>query len=252
MAVRRLAEPHLQPKEFAFTAENLAWAKKQIAKYPEGRQAVGGDPAAVARAGAGRRLAAAEGDRACRRAARHGATSACSRSRPSTPCSIWRRSANSTCRSAAPRPACCAAPTRCIDICHRRIGEQYARHRGRQVLLGRGRVPRRLRERADGADQLRLLRGPHARELREDPRRAGRRPHAEAGPAGRPAAVRADRRRRPRSKRRRRTAMLARQGPHLPQSLRPATGASKARASAAPGTAPRASSRRAATGSSTR
>jgi NADH-quinone oxidoreductase subunit E len=38
MSVRRLAEPHLQPKEFAFTAENLAWAKKQIAKYPEGRQ----------------------------------------------------------------------------------------------------------------------------------------------------------------------------------------------------------------------
>jgi NADH-quinone oxidoreductase subunit E len=38
MAVRRLAEPHLQPKEFAFTAGNLAWAKKQIAKYPEGRQ----------------------------------------------------------------------------------------------------------------------------------------------------------------------------------------------------------------------
>jgi NADH-quinone oxidoreductase subunit E len=39
MAVRRLAEPHLQPKEFAFTEENLAWAKGQIAKYPEGRQA---------------------------------------------------------------------------------------------------------------------------------------------------------------------------------------------------------------------
>jgi NADH-quinone oxidoreductase subunit E len=38
MAVRRLAEPHLQPKDFAFTADNLAWAKKQIAKYPEGRQ----------------------------------------------------------------------------------------------------------------------------------------------------------------------------------------------------------------------
>jgi NADH-quinone oxidoreductase subunit E len=37
MAVRRLAEPHLQPKEFAFSADNLAWAKKQIAKYPEGR-----------------------------------------------------------------------------------------------------------------------------------------------------------------------------------------------------------------------
>jgi NADH-quinone oxidoreductase subunit E len=39
MTVRRLAEPHLQPKEFSFTADNLAWAKQQIAKYPEGRQA---------------------------------------------------------------------------------------------------------------------------------------------------------------------------------------------------------------------
>jgi NADH-quinone oxidoreductase subunit E len=38
MAVRRLAEPALQPKSFAFTAENLAWAKRQIAKYPDGRQ----------------------------------------------------------------------------------------------------------------------------------------------------------------------------------------------------------------------
>jgi NADH-quinone oxidoreductase subunit E len=38
MAVRRLAEPHLQPESFAFTDENLAWTKKQIAKYPEGRQ----------------------------------------------------------------------------------------------------------------------------------------------------------------------------------------------------------------------
>src|SRR5256885_449138 len=39
MAVRRLAEPHLQPKDFAFTAENLEWAKGQIAKYPDGRHA---------------------------------------------------------------------------------------------------------------------------------------------------------------------------------------------------------------------
>jgi NADH-quinone oxidoreductase subunit E len=38
MAVRRLAEPHLQPESFAFNDANLAWAKKQIAKYPEGRQ----------------------------------------------------------------------------------------------------------------------------------------------------------------------------------------------------------------------
>ena len=39
MSVRRLAPAELQPKEFAFTAENLAWAKLQIAKYPQGRQA---------------------------------------------------------------------------------------------------------------------------------------------------------------------------------------------------------------------
>jgi NADH-quinone oxidoreductase subunit E len=39
MAVRRLAPDALQPASFAFTAENLAWAKTQIAKYPDGRQA---------------------------------------------------------------------------------------------------------------------------------------------------------------------------------------------------------------------
>ena len=38
MAVRRLAPPDKQPKDFSFTAENAAWAKQQIAKYPEGRQ----------------------------------------------------------------------------------------------------------------------------------------------------------------------------------------------------------------------
>ncbi len=37
MSVRRLAEQ--QPASFAFTAENAAWNDKQIAKYPEGRQA---------------------------------------------------------------------------------------------------------------------------------------------------------------------------------------------------------------------
>ena len=38
MAVRRVAPPEQQPKDFAFTAENAEWAKKQIAKYPAGRQ----------------------------------------------------------------------------------------------------------------------------------------------------------------------------------------------------------------------
>jgi NADH-quinone oxidoreductase subunit E len=39
MSVRRLAPAHLQPEDFVFTAENLAWARGQIAKYPDGRQA---------------------------------------------------------------------------------------------------------------------------------------------------------------------------------------------------------------------
>jgi NADH-quinone oxidoreductase subunit E len=37
MSVRRLAPPELQPKDFAFSKANAAWAKEQVAKYPEGR-----------------------------------------------------------------------------------------------------------------------------------------------------------------------------------------------------------------------
>jgi NADH-quinone oxidoreductase subunit E len=39
MSVRRLAPKELQPASFAFTDENFAWVKQQIAKYPAGRQA---------------------------------------------------------------------------------------------------------------------------------------------------------------------------------------------------------------------
>ena len=38
MSVRRLAPIEKQPKEFSFSKENLVWAKKEIQKYPEGRQ----------------------------------------------------------------------------------------------------------------------------------------------------------------------------------------------------------------------
>ncbi len=37
--LRRLAPPHMQPASFAFNAANAEWAKKEIAKYPSGRQA---------------------------------------------------------------------------------------------------------------------------------------------------------------------------------------------------------------------
>jgi len=39
MSVRRLAPKEVQPASFAFTDENLAWAKREITKYPPGRQA---------------------------------------------------------------------------------------------------------------------------------------------------------------------------------------------------------------------
>ena len=39
MAVRKLAPPELQPDTFAFTPQNEAWADREIAKYPPGRQA---------------------------------------------------------------------------------------------------------------------------------------------------------------------------------------------------------------------
>jgi len=38
MSVRRLAEEAVQPANFSFNDENLAWAHHTIAKYPEGRQ----------------------------------------------------------------------------------------------------------------------------------------------------------------------------------------------------------------------
>lgn len=38
MSVCRLAAENVQPAAFAFNRENLAWAKKTIAKYPAGRQ----------------------------------------------------------------------------------------------------------------------------------------------------------------------------------------------------------------------
>ena len=37
--LRRLAPPDMQPAGFAFNAENAEWAKKEIAKYPPGREA---------------------------------------------------------------------------------------------------------------------------------------------------------------------------------------------------------------------
>jgi NADH-quinone oxidoreductase subunit E len=37
--LRRLAPPDMQPVGFAFNADNAEWAKREISKYPQGRQA---------------------------------------------------------------------------------------------------------------------------------------------------------------------------------------------------------------------
>ena len=114
----------MQPASFAFTPENKAWAEKEIAKYPPGRQASAVHRAAVARAGAERLLAAEARDREGRGRCSTCRTSACSRSRPSTRCSTSRRSGATTCSSAARRPACCRGADDIKAVCRKRIGEQ--------------------------------------------------------------------------------------------------------------------------------
>ena len=75
-----------------------------------------------------------------------------------------------------------------IAVCRRKIAPHAARGvGGRQVLLGGGRVPRGLRQRADGADRQGLLRGPDGREARGDPRRL--RPRRGAAARGRRTAA---------------------------------------------------------------
>ena len=51
MSVRRLAPKEQQPANFAFTPENLAWAKAQMEKYPRRPAGLRGDRDPVAGAG---------------------------------------------------------------------------------------------------------------------------------------------------------------------------------------------------------
>ena len=84
---------------------------------------------------------------------------------------------------------------RLIEVCQQAHPPRAVPRLGRrQVLLGRGRVPRRLRERADGADQRRLYEDltPESFDKILDDLAAGR--AVEAGPADRPAVLRAGRR----------------------------------------------------------
>ena len=121
MSVRRLAAE--QPEGFAFTPENLEWAKRAAQEIP----AKGGRPPPCCRSCGARRSRWAAGCPSPRSALSPTCwarlTSASTRSRPSTRCSISRRSAAITCRSAARRRAGCAAPTRSRQPAARLIGE---------------------------------------------------------------------------------------------------------------------------------
>ena len=192
MSVRRLAE--VQPASFEFTPENKAWAAEGDRQI----SARAGKPPPSSRCSGARRRRAATGCRSLRsrRSPRFSTCrrSACSRWRPFTRCSTSSRSGAATCSSAARRPACCSGAEELKAILRKRIGEPGPCHCGRPVLLGRGRVSRRLLQRADGADQRRLLRGPDAGELRQAARRPRRRTPGQDRLADRPGVVRAGRR----------------------------------------------------------
>ena len=154
MAVRRLAET--QPASFAFSEANLDWAKREITKYPPGRQWSAVIPLLW-------RAQEQEGwvtEPAIRfvgefldmprirvleiatfytmfhlePVGRIAHLQVCG----TTPC--WLRGANDL-----------------KDVCRRRIGEQHHPSAGRRLLLGGGRVPRGLRQRSAGADRRRYL-----------------------------------------------------------------------------------------------
>ena len=187
-AVRRLAAPTCSRTSFAFTrGESARGRRQQIAKYPPGRQASAVIPLLWRAQEQGGWLPEAAIEQSPR-------------------CSAWRTirvlevatfytmfnlapvGRNATSRSAARRPACCAAPTTLIEVCQRRSARSVHVTADGKFSWDRGRVPRRLRQRADGADQRRLLRGPDPESFeRSSAIAAG---DAEAGPADRPAAPR--------------------------------------------------------------
>ena len=184
---------HEQPAHFAFTAANLAWAKGQIAKYPEGRQASAVIPLlwrAQEQEGWVTRPAIEEIARmlgmATIRVLEVATFYFMFQLRPVGSVAHVQVCGTTSCMicGAEDLIAVCRAQDRAA--CARGLGR-------RQVLLGGGRVPRGLRQRADGADRQGLLRGPDGREVRGDPGRAGARRGAAAGTAGRPLLLRADR-----------------------------------------------------------
>ena len=188
MSVRRLAPPEFQPKEFSFSKENLAWAKQQIAKYPEGRQQSAIIPLLW-------RAQAQAGGWLPEVAIRYVTELLGMAHIRGLEVATFYTMFNLSPVGKVHVQLCGTTPCRLRGaddlekVCRKRIGEQMEVDQGRQVLLGRGRMPGRLRQRADGAGRLRLLRGPDGRKFRKDPRSIRRRQDAESRSANRPAIV---------------------------------------------------------------
>ena len=154
MSVRRLAEK--QPESFAFTPENQAWcgeAGRQISERPARLRPM--HLAAVARAKAERLLAAeARRSRRSREMLDMPFIRALEVATFYTMFNLEPVGTYSTCSSAAPRLASLRGSEDIKDVLERRkIGPDAPCERRRPVLLARGRVPRRLLQCADGADQ---------------------------------------------------------------------------------------------------
>ena len=184
MSVRRLAPKELQPANFTFTAENLAWAKEQIAKYPEGRQASAVIPILW------RVQEQHEGwvSEAAIRAVAD--LLGMPYIRVLEIATFYTMFQLQPVGKKAHVQVCGTTPCRLrgagdlIEVCQSRIHhDPFHALQGRQFQLGGGRVSRRLRQRADGADLEGYLRGSDQGELRQGAGRLCLRQSAEAGAA---------------------------------------------------------------------
>ena len=189
MSVRRL-DPH-QPATFAFTPENQAWAEATIANYPPGKQASAVIPLlwrAQEQHGGwlpepALRLVADRLGMAYIRVYEIATFYTMFQLSP-----VGRKAHVWVCGTT---PCMLRGAEALVDVCKRRINARAAPPlEGRRLLLGGGRVPRRLRQRPHGADRQGHLRGPDAGAAREGPRRLRQGPAAQARLADRPAGLR--------------------------------------------------------------
>jgi NADH-quinone oxidoreductase subunit E len=178
-----------QPDSFAFTPANQAWAEAQITKYPEGRQASAIIPLLW-------RAQEQEGW-LTRPAIEHVCDMlGMAHIRGLEVATFYFMFQLAPVGSVAHIQIC--GTTSCmicgaedlVAVCRDKIAPSVASaERGWQVLVGRGRVPRGLRQRADGADRQGLLRGSDGGEAGRADRRDGGGQGADAGAAERALCV---------------------------------------------------------------